>query len=194
MLGARHVREADAAVRLPGSAAAETYLRGELVVAAALAAGADAVHPGYGFLSENAEFARAVRAAGLVWIGPSPEAIEAMASKTGAKRIMSAAGVPVQTPLEPAAVTGADLPVLVKAAGGGAAGAACGWCAISPSWTTRWRRRGPRRPRPSATTRSSSSRMRKAPGTWRSRCWRTPGARCGHWARATARCSAGTRR
>ncbi|GAA3071346.1 biotin carboxylase N-terminal domain-containing protein [Streptomyces roseofulvus] len=108
---ALHVREADAAVRLPGAAPAETYLRGDLVVAAALAAGADAVHPGYGFLSENADFARAVTAAGLVWIGPPPEAIEAMASKTRAKELMGVA------PLGD--VTAADLPVLVKAAAGG---------------------------------------------------------------------------
>ncbi|MFI9236086.1 acetyl/propionyl/methylcrotonyl-CoA carboxylase subunit alpha [Streptomyces sp. NPDC053079] len=116
---ARHVREADAAVRLPGAAAADTYLRGDLLVAAALAAGADAVHPGYGFLSENAGFARAVRDAGLVWIGPPPEAIEAMASKTRAKRIMARAGVPLLAPLDPAAVTADDLPVLVKATAGG---------------------------------------------------------------------------
>ncbi|GAA3392571.1 acetyl/propionyl/methylcrotonyl-CoA carboxylase subunit alpha [Streptomyces roseoviridis] len=109
--GALHVREADAAVRLPGAAPADTYLRGDLVVAAALAAGADAVHPGYGFLSENAEFAQAVIDAGLVWIGPPPGAIEAMASKTRAKELM---GV---RPL--ADVTEADLPVLVKAAAGG---------------------------------------------------------------------------
>ncbi|MGW0775761.1 acetyl/propionyl/methylcrotonyl-CoA carboxylase subunit alpha [Streptomyces sp. NPDC002835] len=111
--GALHVREADAAVRLPGAAPAETYLRGDLIVKAALAAGADAVHPGYGFLSENADFARAVADAGLVWIGPPPEAIEAMASKTRAKKLMGLA------PLDPAAVTDADLPVLVKAAAGG---------------------------------------------------------------------------
>ncbi|MET9436161.1 biotin carboxylase N-terminal domain-containing protein [Streptomyces sp. NPDC006551] len=108
---ALHVREADAAVRLPGAAPAETYLRGDLVVKAALAAGADAVHPGYGFLSENAEFARAVLDAGLVWIGPPPAAIEAMASKTRAKELMGVA------PL--GEVTEADLPVLVKAAAGG---------------------------------------------------------------------------
>ncbi|QDI69500.1 acety-l/propionyl-CoA carboxylase subunit alpha [Streptomyces calvus] len=108
---ALHARVADTAVRLPGSAPADTYLRGDLIVKAALAAGADAVHPGYGFLSENAAFARAVRDAGLVWIGPPPEAIEAMASKTRAKELM---GV---EPLRE--VTEADLPVLVKAAAGG---------------------------------------------------------------------------
>ncbi|MER6097824.1 biotin carboxylase N-terminal domain-containing protein [Streptomyces sp. NPDC001728] len=110
---ALHVREADAAVRLPGVTPSETYLRGDLVVAAALAAGADAVHPGYGFLSENAAFARAVTAAGLTWIGPPPEAIEAMASKTRAKELLGVA------PLAAADVTAADLPVLVKAAAGG---------------------------------------------------------------------------
>ncbi|MET9543120.1 biotin carboxylase N-terminal domain-containing protein [Streptomyces sp. NPDC006553] len=108
---ALHVREADTAVRLPGAAPSETYLRGDLVVKAALAAGADAVHPGYGFLSENADFARQVIDAGLVWIGPPPEAIEAMASKTRAKELLGIA------PLTD--VTEADLPVLVKAAAGG---------------------------------------------------------------------------
>ncbi|KAA6218968.1 acetyl/propionyl/methylcrotonyl-CoA carboxylase subunit alpha [Streptomyces filamentosus] len=109
--GALHVREADTAVRLPGASPSETYLRGDLVVAAALAAGADAVHPGYGFLSENAAFARAVTEAGLRWIGPPPEAIEAMASKTRAKELLG---------IEPLRdVTAADLPVLVKAAAGG---------------------------------------------------------------------------
>ncbi|MET9698823.1 biotin carboxylase N-terminal domain-containing protein [Streptomyces sp. NPDC006529] len=117
--GALHVREADAAVRLPGAAPAETYLRGDLLVQAALAAGADAVHPGYGFLSENAGFARAVRAAGLLWIGPLPEAIEAMASKTRAKELMRAAGVPLLDPVDPATATAADLPLLLKAAAGG---------------------------------------------------------------------------
>jgi propionyl-CoA carboxylase alpha chain len=114
-----HVTEADAAVRLPGSAAADTYLRADLLVAAAQHAGADAVHPGYGFLSENAGFARAVQAAGLIWIGPSPDAIAAMGSKISAKRLMAAAGLPVLTSLDPAALTEADLPVLIKASAGG---------------------------------------------------------------------------
>ncbi|MEU4349094.1 biotin carboxylase N-terminal domain-containing protein [Streptomyces sp. NPDC023838] len=114
-----HVREADAAVRLPGATPAETYLRGDLVVKAALAAGADAVHPGYGFLSESADFARAVLDAGLTWIGPPPAAIEAMASKTRAKQLMAAAGVPLLAPVDPAKATDADLPLLLKAAAGG---------------------------------------------------------------------------
>ncbi|PWI09518.1 acety-l/propionyl-CoA carboxylase subunit alpha [Streptomyces sp. NWU339] len=108
---ALHARVADTAVRLPGAAPADTYLRGDLIVKAALAAGADAVHPGYGFLSENAGFARAVQDAGLVWVGPPPEAIEAMASKTRAKELMG-----IESLRE---VTEADLPVLVKAAAGG---------------------------------------------------------------------------
>ncbi|MET7924884.1 biotin carboxylase N-terminal domain-containing protein [Streptomyces sp. NPDC005349] len=110
---ALHTRVADAAVRLPGASPAETYLRGDLIVKAALAAGADAVHPGYGFLSENADFARAVADAGLTWIGPPPEAIEAMASKTRAKELM---GI---EPLKTGDITAGDLPVLVKAAAGG---------------------------------------------------------------------------
>jgi propionyl-CoA carboxylase alpha chain len=113
------VAEADAAVRLPGSAPADTYLRADLLVEAALRSGADAVHPGYGFLSENAGFAAAVEAAGLVWVGPPPAAIEAMGSKTAAKKAMAAAGVPVLDDLDPGTLTGADLPVLVKASAGG---------------------------------------------------------------------------
>ncbi|MFF5967024.1 acetyl/propionyl/methylcrotonyl-CoA carboxylase subunit alpha [Streptomyces collinus] len=108
---ALHARVADVSVRLPGETPADTYLRGDLIVKAAVAAGADAVHPGYGFLSENAAFARAVQDAGLAWIGPPPDAIEAMASKTRAKQLM---GIRPLTD-----VTEADLPVLVKAAAGG---------------------------------------------------------------------------
>jgi len=114
-----HVAEADAAVRLPGATPAETYLRTDALIAAAHAAGADAVHPGYGFLSENADFAQAVEASGLTWIGPPVKSIELMGSKVESKRIMAEAGVPVLAELDPAAVTEADLPVLVKASAGG---------------------------------------------------------------------------
>ena len=116
---APHVREADAAVRLPGAAPADTYLRTDLIVDAARRAGADAVHPGYGFLSENADFARAVIAGGLTWIGPPPDAIAAMGSKIESKRLMAAAGVPVLTELDPDEITTAELPVLIKASAGG---------------------------------------------------------------------------
>ncbi|QYN17711.1 biotin carboxylase N-terminal domain-containing protein [Amycolatopsis sp. DSM 110486] len=116
---APHTREADVAVRLPGDAPGETYLRAELIVKAAADAGADAVHPGYGFLSENAAFARAVLDAGLTWVGPPPAAIETMGSKVESKRIMAAAGVPVLSELDPSQVGDADLPLLVKASAGG---------------------------------------------------------------------------
>ncbi|WP_375487688.1 acetyl/propionyl/methylcrotonyl-CoA carboxylase subunit alpha [uncultured Jatrophihabitans sp.] len=116
---APHVREADAAVHLPGSTPAETYLDIDAVVTAARRAGADAVHPGYGFLSENAALARAVQAAGLTWIGPPPAAIDAMGSKIEAKRLMAAAGVPVLAERAPEDVTADDLPVLIKASAGG---------------------------------------------------------------------------
>jgi len=117
--GAPFVREADTAVHLPGTSAAESYLRGEAIIAAALRAGADAIHPGYGFLSENGGFARDVEAAGLTWIGPSPEAIDAMGSKIESKLLVAAGGVPVLTELDPATVTEAQLPVLIKASAGG---------------------------------------------------------------------------
>ena len=111
------VREADVAVRLPGNAPADTYLRVDLLLDAARRTGADAVHPGYGFLSESSEFARAVLDAGLTWVGPAPASIEAMGSKVRAKELMRKAGVPVlETPTEP---TASDLPLLVKASAGG---------------------------------------------------------------------------
>ncbi|MGJ6965697.1 acetyl/propionyl/methylcrotonyl-CoA carboxylase subunit alpha [Streptosporangium sp. G11] len=92
---APHVAEADHAVRLEGVRPADTYLSVEKIIEAALRSGADAVHPGYGFLSENAAFARAVPDAGLTWVGPPAEAVAAMGSKIEAKALMAGAGVPV---------------------------------------------------------------------------------------------------
>src|SRR6478609_3210820 len=92
--GARHVHEADQAVCIGAPLLAQSYLRIPGLIEAARHTGADAVHPGYGFLAENAEFAQACREAGLVFIGPSPEAIAAMGHKAGAKALMQAAGVP----------------------------------------------------------------------------------------------------
>ena len=116
--GAPHAAEATHAVRLPGNAAAETYLRADLLVDAARRAGADAVHPGYGFLSENADFAAAVLDAGLTWIGPPPKALAAMGSLLEAKALLARAGVLMLASwTEPDEVT--EFPVLVKASAGG---------------------------------------------------------------------------
>jgi len=144
--GAPHVRAADEAVALPGAAPRDTYLRGDAIIEAAAACGADAVHPGYGFLAENAGFARDCAAAALTFVGPPPAVIEAMGSKIAAKELLAAAGVPVlpgitvddavvESALEPgagsqpgarpgaeklaAAVAEIGYPVLVKASFGG---------------------------------------------------------------------------
>ncbi|MFG1870011.1 acetyl/propionyl/methylcrotonyl-CoA carboxylase subunit alpha [Micromonospora arborensis] len=112
------VAEADHAVRLPGAAPAETYLRVELILDAARRSGADAVHPGYGFLAENAEFAAAVTDAGLTWVGPPAKVIAAMGDKLAAKALLAEAGVPMLPSwTDTDAVT--DFPVLVKASAGG---------------------------------------------------------------------------
>jgi propionyl-CoA carboxylase alpha chain len=112
------VREADFAVPLPGDAPGDTYLRGDLIIEAARAAGADAIHPGYGFISENAGFAADVEKAGLTWIGPPAAAIEAMGGKIRAKKLMAAAGVPIlDVDLDGAGVAG--FPLLIKASAGG---------------------------------------------------------------------------
>ena len=125
---ARHVREADIRVDLGGAKAAESYLRIDALIAAAKASGAQAIHPGYGFLSENAGFARAIEQAGLLFLGPPAAAIDAMGSKSAAKALMEQAGVPlvpgyhgeaqdVETFRAAAELIG--YPVLLKAAAGG---------------------------------------------------------------------------
>lgn len=111
-----HLAEADVRVRLDGN---NGYLDPKQLIDAARASGADAIHPGYGFLSENAEFAAAVQQAGLTWIGPPVAAVQAMGSKIEAKKLMAAAGVPVLDELDPDTITADQLPVLIKASAGG---------------------------------------------------------------------------
>jgi len=125
---ALHVRMADEAVHIGPSAVAESYLRGEKIIAAAKETGAEAIHPGYGFLSENADFAQAVIDAGLIWVGPKPDSIRAMGLKDAAKKLMADAGVPVtpgylgenQDPQRLQKEADAiGYPVLIKAVAGG---------------------------------------------------------------------------
>ncbi|MFI8382437.1 acetyl/propionyl/methylcrotonyl-CoA carboxylase subunit alpha [Pseudomonas sp. NPDC079086] len=125
---ARHVREADLAVNLGGAKPADSYLRIDALIAAAKVSGAQAIHPGYGFLSENAGFARAIEAAGLLFLGPPASAIDAMGSKSAAKALMEAAGVPLvpgyhgeaqDVETFRTASNAIGYPVLLKAAAGG---------------------------------------------------------------------------
>jgi geranyl-CoA carboxylase alpha subunit len=125
---ALHMREADAAVQIGGASPRESYLNIAAIIAAAQQAGADAVHPGYGFLAENADFAQAVIDAGLTWIGPSPAVIRQMGDKAEAKRVARGAGVPVIPGYDEAdqsdgaftaAANAIGYPVMIKAAAGG---------------------------------------------------------------------------
>ena len=113
------VREADRALTLGSGPLSETYLNSTAIIERALTSRADAIHPGYGFLSEQADFARAVIGAGLTWVGPPPEAIAALGDKLAAKRIVSAVGVPVLPSIEVASDTELEFPLLIKAAAGG---------------------------------------------------------------------------
>ncbi len=119
---ALHVDTVDVAVALGGETAAESYLRGAAVIAAAVDTGADAIHPGYGFLAENADFARQVIDAGLTWVGPTPEQITLLGDKVAAKKAAVEAGVPT-TPIhevvDGVVPDGVTMPALVKAAAGG---------------------------------------------------------------------------
>ncbi|MEL6286583.1 MAG: biotin carboxylase N-terminal domain-containing protein, partial [Pseudomonadota bacterium] len=125
---AKHVREADKAIRLGPAPATGSYLDGQAIIAAARETGADAIHPGYGFLSENADFAEAVVAAGLIWVGPRPDTIRAMGLKDEAKAIAEQAGVPVLPGYRgedqslkalKAAAKEVGYPLLIKAVAGG---------------------------------------------------------------------------
>jgi len=157
--GAVHVREADAAVRIGQALPAQSYLDIDAIIAAAKASGADAVHPGYGFLAENADFARACRDAGLVFIGPSPEAIMAMGNKAGAKAIMQKAGVPCVPGYQGAEqgdaamlfeAKGVGFPVMIKAVAGGG-GRGMRLVADAAAFPMRCAVRG-RKPRPRSAT------------------------------------------
>ena len=119
---AMHVDHVDTAIALGGQTAAESYLRGDAIIEAAIRAGADAIHPGYGFLAENAAFAQAVTDAGLIWVGPTPEQITLLGDKVAAKKAAIDAGVPT-TPIfeiiDGVVPDGIEMPALVKAASGG---------------------------------------------------------------------------
>ena len=205
---ALHVRFADEAYRIGPPAARESYLNIPALIEVALKSGAEAVHPGYGFLSENEEFAQAIADAGITWVGPPPAAIRAMGDKIKARRTMIEAGVPVapgsDTMLGCDAGTGLSdteallaaeemgYPVLVKAsAGGGGKGMRQ---VDAPEDLSRALRPPAARQRVrSATTMSSSRSLSPARAMWRSRCWPTFTGVAFTWANASARSSAAIR-
>ena len=195
------VREADQAFSLDGRSSAETYLDVSKVLEVARRSGADAVHPGYGFLAENSGFARAVIDAGLVWVGPSPEAIDAMGDKLSAKRLMQKAKVPTL----PAAEVGSEddvaeaaarigYPLLVKASAGGGGKGMRVVASLRRISRVRSTVLGAKRRHPSETTRSSSSAGSKSRDMSRSRSSATSTARCSTALSANARSRDGIRR
>ena len=198
---ALHVKAADEAFALGGTTAAETYLVFDKLLDVARRSGADAVHPGYGFLSENADFAQAVIDAGLTWIGPPPSAIRDLGDKVSARHIAARAGAP-QVPGTADPVSGADevvafatefgLPIAIKAAfGGGGRGlkVARSIEEIPELYDSAVREAVAAFGRGSASWRSTST----APGTSRPRSWPTSTATSWSCPRATARCNAVTR-
>jgi acetyl-CoA carboxylase, biotin carboxylase subunit len=173
---APHVREADEAVLLGPAPSSESYLKGSAIIEAARRVGAEAIHPGYGFLSEREWFARAVREAGLVFVGPPAEAIAAMGSKTAARELAIAAGTPVVPGTTTALRDAADAEQVAERFG----------FPVRP--------RSARRATRSATTPCTSRSTSSGRATSRSRCWETSTARCSISESASARCSAAIRR
>ena len=181
--GSLHARSADETVEI------QSYLFSEEHIRAAKQTGADAIHPGYGFLAENPDFAEAVNAAELVWVGPPPDALRAGGDKLEAKRIAQAAGVPVVPTGEPGRGRASRSSSKRRPA---AAGAACASCGRRRSSTRRSPPRAARRRLRSATTVSSASATSSVRIT--SRCSCLPTATCARSASATARSSGATRR
>ena len=185
--GAMHVRAADEAFRIGPGPADQSYLCLDVLVETALRAGAQAVHPGYGFLAENAAFAHAVEDAGLTWIGPPPAAIELMGSKTRARATMHAAGVPIipgaRDPVrtvERVVELGEEIgyPLIIKAAagGGGKGMEIVGSAAEAERALETAQRRGPERTSP--TARSMSRSISLAHVMWKRRFSRTRTEQC----------------
>ena len=168
-----------------------SYLHSEEHIRAAKESGADAIHPGYGFLAENADFAEAVMAAGLTWIGPPPEALRLGGDKLAAKRIAAEAGVPVVPTGEPAAL---GYPAARQGGGGRRRPWHAGRARAGASWKRRSRPRRARQRRRSATAPSSASATSSGPATSRSRSSPTPTAPCSRSANATVPSSGATRR
>ena len=200
--GALHVEMADEAVHIGASPVGDSYLRGDRIIAAAIATGAQAIHPGYGFLSENPGFVDQVTAAGLVFIGPSAASIRAMGLKDAAKRLMEKAGVPVVPGyhgedqglvLLAGKAREIGYPVLIKArAGGGGKGMRR---VDSPDdFAEALRPRGARPRPPSATTRCWSRNMSRSRAISKCRSSATIPATPCISSSATARCSGATRR